>query len=423
MKRNYVISEDLMLRLVTSARSGDPIAKWIVTRFRNPNRDEVFGARGNYFTCDVDLGSGVRQVRVRYSSMENSPVLAGELKMNPEAPYMKARSTQCSLSKFLLMFKDFPQDLMADSAVEGFGEIMKVGQTVYTMLSDKYYDFKRAYNYSNYAQDPHIDQSPLHNSCMRHDSMNEVVADFYKHVGHCKILIAHNEGGQVMGRAIVWPNVTIRIGDDEFLHGSLMSRMYFTCVAVRDVMLRDAKNMYGINFRMKQQSLHCHRSIHVMNSTSECSGMTDKDLEIRGMEARLYPSPRFNGGIPYVDAYEFVRADADGLYLSNDNDASDYHCEDRCLSTCATTAGCISSSTRLCPLCGKYFEPNSTDTYFCDTCRTARRFDIGNGICVKKVVDVPGYGRVPVECTHRGVLKPDAAKAILINRMQKDMCR
>ena len=193
MKRNYVISEDLMLRLVTSARSGDPIAKWIVTRFKNPNRDEVFGARGNYFTCDVDLGSGVRQVRVRYSSMENSPVLAGELKMNPEAPYMKARSTQCSLSKFLLMFKDFPQDLMADSAVEGFGEIMKVGQTVYTVLSDKYYDFKRAYNYANYAQDPHIDQSPLHNSCMRHDSMNEVVAGFYKHVGHCKIVAGQHQ--------------------------------------------------------------------------------------------------------------------------------------------------------------------------------------------------------------------------------------
>lgn len=416
MKRNYIISDDLMRRLTVSAQSGDPIAHWILKQFRNPRREEIFESKANYFTCAVDMGSGVRQIRVRYSTMDSSPVLAPELKVNPEAPYTNNRSQICSLSKFLDMFKDFPKELKNDSLIMQFGEIMKLGQRIEVTMSNRYYDFKRAYSYANYAMDPHIDGSTLHNSCMRYDSMNEVVAGFYRHVCGCSIMIAQNEGGQVMGRAIVWPNVKIRYNSSKTVTGSLLSRMYYTCSAVRDAITRAAEKTYGINFRMKQQSLGCHKGVVAMNFPD-----VPKEIDVLGIEARMTPTPKFAGGIPYVDVFETIHVDTDGAYLTNDSDAGNLHLNDYYIAQCATTGGHIDGSYRICPMCGSHFSPSDREC-FCRACASKRTFDIGTGFAVKKIITVPGYGRVPVECTKRGALTPISEIAVLINRLQTNVC-
>ena len=53
------------------------------------------------------------------------------------------------------------------------------------------------------------DTSSLHSSCMRYEDKARNAADFYTNFAGAKILVARDESNNILGRAVVWNEVTL----------------------------------------------------------------------------------------------------------------------------------------------------------------------------------------------------------------------
>ena len=97
-------------------------------------------------------------------------------------------------------------------------------------------DFMEAYLESNYSPIADSGESTLHVSCMRYEDKARNAADFYANFAGAKILVARDDSNNILGRAIVWENVSLQRTDGFQGTLSLLDRIYFSHAFVADIM-------------------------------------------------------------------------------------------------------------------------------------------------------------------------------------------
>ncbi len=83
-----------------------------------------------------------------------------------------------------------------------------------------------AYLESNYSPISDSDTSSLHSSCMRYEDKARNAADFYTNFAGAKILVARDESNNILGRAVVWNEVTLWKSINTPIAASLLDRIY-----------------------------------------------------------------------------------------------------------------------------------------------------------------------------------------------------
>lgn len=425
MSKQIIVKDDLMVRLVSAAKNGDRIATFIVNELKSKkDRSEILTGKANYFSCDVSQSNNLTntKISVGYSSLDNKSSYGKQLlRLDKDAIYTKKQRNSCNLAAFGKMFKNLPDELNRDKIWEEFNEAMKVGSPLKAVISDNIYDFKYAYNGGNYQpyRGDGDSNDTLNHSCMRHDNMTETVASFYCNVGKCKIMLIKNCLEQVVGRAIIWPDVTLgRLSNRHKIeHVSFCSRMYYTCVGVKDFMIREAKKA-GIQMRLAVQSLDCRSNFILLNDIPGLNTLTSVNgsgrFDVDAVYSQLHPTFKHKiGGIPYVDVYGSIVKNGEDLYL-----ATSIGREDKELACVHTTGGSVSSNSMICPVCGESMTRVTKGLRICPACIKKHETQTVFGCKMNlKVVDVPGYGLTPAICTKHGKLTKLAAYSNMMRQL------
>lgn len=411
-----------MLKSIESAAAnGDPVAKWVNEEIKK--EDSISGQQDNFRI--IQYQEPDKSWDIAYSSHNTkNKEMAKLLQDDPDLPYKKGRFNVCSPSKFLTMFKNHRELNATDKMLEDFAEALKVGSRLTCKISEEYPDFQMAYLGYGYGQVRHeSEHDTINKSCMKYGSfdkaeddphkrsMNFMVSEFYKYICRCRIMIILNELQQVVGRALIWPNVVMESG---FMHDknfrkqtiSALGRQYYTCVGVRDFMRREAKKLgIGLNI-VKVTSYNCE----VKPLNRDISNLAN----VRFF-SRLYPDCRYNGKVPYIDFFHYVWLRDGELWLSNKD--NDNRVIGQCIADCQDLEGGMITSFDICPYCGNTILDSSN--WLCKPCEKALGCkSIFARYPVLKTTDAGGYKDIPEVFVKDGKVTKNAELAILFNRMQ-----
>ena len=133
-------------------------------------------------------------------------------------------------------------------------------------------DFLDAYQESNYSSITDGDTSTLHNSCMRYEDKARNAADFYANFAGAGILVARDEGNNVIGRAVVWRKAVWNTTGMPAIQVSVLDRIYTSHAFVMDLIRKQAGSL-GINLRKKYND-YTHPEDFI--SMSQIPGMAEE---------------------------------------------------------------------------------------------------------------------------------------------------
>ena len=112
-------------------------------------------------------------------------------------------------------------------------------------------DFMEAYLESNYSPIADSDTIQyLHSSCMRYEDKARNAADFYTNFAGAKILVARDESNNILGRAVVWNEVTLWKSINTPIAASLLDRIYSSHAFVAELIRKQAQEA-GILLRRR----------------------------------------------------------------------------------------------------------------------------------------------------------------------------
>ena len=211
-----IFSESLINRLEAAKANGSIIADIILKERKKKHSEAISSSVSNYFDTVLVKSSGIpSSLYVSCCNKEDNPRNATH--GNPQFPYLKENRTRIGTWDFATLFDEVRKAYNAMSSADKdyeaklFNECMLIGEKITLSVGDTVADFRRAYLGSNYL--PFKNDETLHNSCMRYDTLNTMIGDFYHFFAGAKILIAQTASGYVCGRAILWDGIT---DDDAF---------------------------------------------------------------------------------------------------------------------------------------------------------------------------------------------------------------
>jgi hypothetical protein len=212
--------------------------------------------------------------------------------------WAKTNRQQIKYGKGLLKILDECGYKFAESTVEKLVNSLKARYTfnaIFRVVSGS--DITKYYHYSSYAQNT----ASLGNSCMRHSSCQEYFRVYEKNV---KMLIALDTNEKIIGRAILWDNVTINDEEDIML----MDRIYGN-----DMTIEAFKEW------ARQNGYH-HKTFQ---SYSDNYTITNPDRTKRDVKM----SVKITGGpyeyMPYMDTFKYTDDREDSEFELN-NHSGDY---------------------------------------------------------------------------------------------------
>ncbi len=402
----------LLNAIETAAANGDPVAVWVNEQIHKEDENDIFPkkcAKDNFRLVNPsEYFDGTLQIACDTLD-PNQKIVAQMLQDDPDLRYKQGHFDTISPTTFVKLFKHYTKLHMTDQMAEDFKESLRVGSKLTARLSDDYYDFEYAYLGSNYAPWPENQNNTLHKSCMQDAEKNQFIAEFYKYVCDCKIIVVTDASCRVVGRALVWPNATVETPDGIVCTGiSVVSRLYYTCLGVKAFMLREIENM-GIDVRAIHRPNYDY-AIKVYSADADYY-----DVSCR-FWTKLNLSPLYHGKVPYVDFFDSLWLKDNELYLSDARWHAEGKYEDRTyLSTLDSTYGEMAVSKEICPICGKASEFSGI---FCPECFGILHYDIVAHYPVMEVTDVKGFGPEPAFLVEDGELKSSARASLLYHRMR-----
>lgn len=376
-----IISKDLKNRINFAAENGSKIANIIMTELRqkaNRNVQEVLGeSHANYF--DSTRVVKAREANVKYievkityccKDLDNSRFPdAG----NPDAPYFPENRTSCNPAKFARMFKAVDEAESRGEIEESdwgyFDSAIRCASKVTLLLSDRMADIVNAYKEENYTGVAEYGCSTLQNSCMRHSVESRNAADFYAHVAGASILVAKNAEGEVLGRAMIWNDLTCKRNDVGIIPDakmSLMERTYFSYNFLL-FMMRDYVQKRGVLLRKTHNDYSHLTEMTVLNDIVNSDGIVVARMgDVLSMRlCKDIPAVKWHkNGAPYCDTFKYLMYDETtrGLMLAN-YPISNMHC----VANLQYTGGIASrQGFTICPICGKVHTNSSYP--ICDNC-------------------------------------------------------
>lgn len=221
-------SDELKKRLTGAAANGSVIAKDVLAELkRESEQSETVRGNYNFFSTKrkwavCDSYKKVQIVFTTCSKDLNHDYFPD--KGNPSAPWFPENRTDIEPSTFLGLFKNLPE--YDPDEIKFFCCAISLGSKVSVKTCSGMNDFMEAYEEANYTLIADSDQSTLHHSCMRHEGIARNAADFYHNFAGAKIMVAKDDHGNVVGRAVVWENLTWEKNDGKRILVSLIDRIY-----------------------------------------------------------------------------------------------------------------------------------------------------------------------------------------------------
>ena len=353
-----IISPELKQRLIAAKENGSIVAEKILEEIKKPRVEIMSSNLANNF-CSKRCVSGQNEykslvIKVCSSRKDFDNANNPDHGM-PEAADRPSNQVQQSPAKFAMEFKNLA---FTDTALTYFDSAIKETSKVTIKISNKFKDFERAYNGSNYSIFGDY-KAPLHNSCMRYDNISEPAADFYKNFAGARMMIATNKNNEIVGRAIIWDNLEVwRYGSTSELLASgisFLDRKYYAFDFVRTLMLNYAKEQ-GIDMYKTHDDIQHMREATAFHDINRLDGNGVLFHADTGADCVCFkkdvPQVKWHKfGAPYLDTLPYVIYTNGKVYLCNYDDGVT-GCEYR-LATCRDTDGTANRSHwHVCPSCG-----------------------------------------------------------------------
>ena len=129
-------------------------------------------------------------------------------------------------------------------------------------------------------------------------------ADFYANFAGAGILVARDEGNNVLGRAVVWGKAMWNTTGMPAVQVSVLDRIYTSHAFVMDL-IREQAGSLGINLRKKYND-YAHPEDFI--SMSQIPGMAEEPgTEVHARLSVKVPACRWHKkGVPYLDTFHYI---------------------------------------------------------------------------------------------------------------------
>ncbi|MCM1718553.1 hypothetical protein NCZ38_26405, partial [Bacteroides xylanisolvens] len=182
---------------------------------------------------------------------------------------------------------------------------------------------------------------------MRYEDKARNAADFYANFAGAGILVARDEGNNVLGRAVVWGKAVWNTTGMPAVQVSVLDRIYTSHAFVMDL-IREQAGSLGINLRKKYND-YTHPEDFI--SMSPIPGMAEEPgTEVHARLSVKVPAFRWHKkGVPYLDTFHYIHLNGSRLELTNHNGCT-------AIASCQHTQGCATALRYVCPQCGGIHE-------------------------------------------------------------------
>ena len=245
-------SNELKSRLTHAAANGSVVAADILSELKkNRPAQEIIRGSYNFLSTKrkwTDCGS-FRKIRIVFTAFNKDPEHPNfPDRNNPQAPWFPENRTDLEPSTFIEQFKNLREYTSCE--ISYFRSAITLDSKVSVRLHTGMNDFLDAYQESNYSSITDGNTSTLHNSCMRYEDKARNAADFYANFAGAGILVARDEGNNVLGRAVVWGKAVWNTAGMPAVQVSVLDRIYTSHAFVMDL-IREQAGSLGINLRKK----------------------------------------------------------------------------------------------------------------------------------------------------------------------------
>jgi len=343
-----IVSDELKSRLSHAAENGSVIASAILAELKSGKEvSEVIRGSANYFSTKRKKTTYDNYMSVKIVFTACTKDITNKNfpdRLNPQAPWFPENRTDIDPSTFIGYFKNLPEYTSKD--LDFFTSSICLDSKVNIKIYDKMNDFIEAYKGENYSPIVQYGETTLHNSCMRNEEVARNAADFYYNFAGAKIIVVKDSANNILGRAIVWPNV-IWSRDEEEQTISVIDRVYFTHTFILQKIYEYAQSI-GINLRKKVNDYEHSRSFIALNSIEKFGIIPDMVLEGIHLKIRVPASKWHKKGAPYLDTFSEIHViNKSSVELFNFQ-SDDFH-----IGTCRSTYGKADRCKTVCPMCGK----------------------------------------------------------------------
>lgn len=342
-----VVSEELRSRLRNAAANGSVIASDILSELKQgKEHGETIRGNADYFSTKRVKSTSDCTARMKIVFTACTKDVDNEHfpdRGNPQAPWFRENRTDVEPSTFVKYFKNLRE--YDDREMKFFTSAICVEGKVSVKLQQGMSGFMEAYDESNYTPYAQYGESPLHNSCMRKEDTVGNLADFYHNFAGAKIIVARDQAGCVLGRAVVWENVIYKDGGGREHTVSVLDRIYYSHDFVIDKIQEYAAGA-GIMLRKTYNNYSSTQSFTALNRT-QCPEM-EKGDEIENLTLCVHvPASKWHKtGAPYLDTFYCVTVRPDLKVELSNTDSNGVVAKLR------STTGYADASKKLCPFCG-----------------------------------------------------------------------
>lgn len=358
MKLN--VSNELKSRLMHAAENGSVIAKDILLEVKkNVPVEEIIRGTYNCFSTKrkrTEAGT-FKKIRIVFTACSKDlahPSFPD--RNNPQAPWFPENRTVLEPSTFVELFKNLPK--YSPDEINYFCSALSLDSKVTVRLHESMNDFMEAYLESNYSPIADSDTSSLHSSCMRYEDKARNAADFYTNFAGAKILVARDESNNILGRAVVWNEVTLWKSINTPIAASLLDRIYFSHAFVAELIRKQAQEA-GILLRRRYNDYTHTTDFTVLNPIEGQEWAVGDNIQV-SLTVKVPACRWHKKGVPYLDTFYSLHLTEGNLELRNTEG-------DTSIASCRSTEGCANRRKYVCPKCGKIH--SFPDTAFCKNCQ------------------------------------------------------
>ena len=344
MKLN--VSNELKSRLMHAAANGSVIAADILSELKkNRPAQEIIRGSYNFLSTKrkwTDCGS-FRKIRIVFTAFNKDPEHPNfPDRNNPQAPWFPENRTDLEPSTFVELFKNLPK--YSPYEINYFCSALSLDSKVTVRLHESMNDFMEAYLESNYSPISDSDTSSLHSSCMRYEDKARNAADFYTNFAGAKILVARDESNNILGRAVVWNEVTLWKSINTPIAASLLDRIYSSHAFVAELIRKQAQEA-GILLRRRYNDYTHTTDFTVLNPIEGQEWAAGDNIQV-SLTVKVPACRWHKKGVPYLDTFYSLHLTDGNLELRNTEG-------DTSIATCRSTEGRANRRKYVCPKCGK----------------------------------------------------------------------
>lgn len=360
-KMRINISPEMRSRLQNATANGSVIAGDILAEIaKDCDVSELIRGTYNYFTTKRIKANhnSFHKLRIVFTACgknlgnENFPD-----KGNPSAPWFRENRADLEPSTFIGLFRNLREYTPEEKRyfISAITLDSKVSVKIYSGMKD----FFESYCEDNYTITSDNGESSLHNSCMRYEDKARNAADFYRNFAGARIMVAKDRECNIIGRAVVWNDVTWETEDGMEVSVSLMDRIYTSHTFVTDLM-RAAAQKAGIIFRKQHNDYSHQKEVIVLNSPDGVDGIMPGEVLSVNLRLEVPVCQWHKRGVPYLDTFSYLMLAGDVLELRN-------HYNHNQIAGCHSTSGYAARHKYVCPRCNRIHD--SPAEKFCAHCR------------------------------------------------------